>query len=82
MEAGAGAADDDAGAPPHVIVLLHGIRTHGSWAEMVVAVLESTCDAKVIPVRYGYFDAFRFLFPLFTRRAGQANPAGTTGYSD
>ena len=52
-----------------IVVLIHGIRTHASWAEMVAAVVEPACGVKVIPVRYGYFDVFRFLCPVFTRTA-------------
>lgn len=52
----------------HLVVLIHGIRTQGSWGEMVAAVLESTGPAEVLPIRYGYFDFFRFVCPLFTRR--------------
>jgi hypothetical protein len=56
-------------SPSRIIVLIHGIRTHASWAEMVAAILEPACSAKVIPIKYGYLDVFRFLFPLYTRRA-------------
>lgn len=52
----------------NIIVLIHGIRTQGSWGEMVAAVLENTGPVKVIPVKYGYLDVFRFLSPLFTRK--------------
>ncbi|MCI0535500.1 MAG: alpha/beta hydrolase [Verrucomicrobiales bacterium] len=52
-----------------IVVLIHGIRTHASWAEMVAAVVEPACGVKVIPLRYGYFDVFRFLCPFFTRSA-------------
>jgi len=52
-----------------IVVLIHGIRTHASWAEMVAAVTEPACGVRVIPLRYGYFDVFRFLCPFFTRNA-------------
>jgi pimeloyl-ACP methyl ester carboxylesterase len=52
-----------------IVVLIHGIRTHASWAEMVAAVVEPACGVRVIPLRYGYFDVFRFLCPFFTRNA-------------
>lgn len=61
--------DDQEGSIEHIVVLIHGIRTQGSWGEMVDAVLESTGPAKVIPIKYGYFDVFRFLCPIFTRSA-------------
>ena len=53
----------------HLVILIHGIRTQGSWGEMVAAVLEGTGPAKAIPIKYGYFDVFRFLCPVFTRTA-------------
>jgi hypothetical protein len=34
---------------------------------MVVSTLEVPGRIKVIPIRYGYFDAFRFWFPFWTR---------------
>lgn len=58
---------DMSGQSTHVVVLIHGIRTHASWGEMVAAVLESKCDVRVIPIKYGYFDLFRFLCPILTR---------------
>lgn len=50
----------------HVVLLIHGIRTQADWQEMVVDVLEGS-TTKVIPIRYGYFDVFRFWFPFKTR---------------
>lgn len=55
--------------PSDVVVLVHGIRTHAGWAEMVRNRLMEGGIARVIPIRYGYFDVFRFLFPVLTRRA-------------
>jgi len=64
-------ADATPGKPgdEHLVILIHGIRTQGSWGEMVAAVLESTGPVKVIPIKYGYFDVFRFFCPVFTRSA-------------
>lgn len=57
------------GEPAHIVVLLHGIRTHGPWAEMVAALLREHCQVEaVVPLRYGYFDLLRFLSPVLTRR--------------
>jgi len=54
--------------PPHVVVLVHGIRTQASWAEMVSNVLSELAEVDhIIPIRYGYFHIFRFLTPVFTR---------------
>lgn len=64
---GTTASGQGAGKP--IVVLIHGIRTHASWAEMVAAVVEPACGMKVIPLRYGYFDVFRFLCPIITRSA-------------
>jgi pimeloyl-ACP methyl ester carboxylesterase len=51
-----------------VVVLVHGIRTQAAWAEMVKHALEDEPTVqKVIPIRYGYFNLFRFLTPVFTR---------------
>ena len=35
---------------------------------MVRSKLEVPGKIEVIPIRYGYFDAFRFWFPFWTRR--------------
>lgn len=52
----------------HIVLLVHGIRTHGPWQEMVAANLETQDSIQVIPLRYGYFDALRFWFPFLTRK--------------
>ncbi|WP_339734854.1 hypothetical protein [uncultured Gimesia sp.] len=51
-----------------IIVLVHGIRTFANWQPMVKKVLEEIPQTEVIPIKYGYFDAFRFWFPLWTRQ--------------
>jgi hypothetical protein len=64
-----GNGDEDQGVRvDEVIVLLHGIRTHAEWQEMVRRVLERIPHTKVIPLKYGFFDAFRFWFPGRLRR--------------
>jgi len=35
---------------------------------MAAEILAQQCGVEVIPLRYGYFDLFRFLSPVFTRR--------------
>jgi pimeloyl-ACP methyl ester carboxylesterase len=52
-----------------VVLLVHGIRTHADWAPMVKSMLEAPGRIEVIPIKYGYFDVFRFWFPLWTRKA-------------
>ncbi|QDC09886.1 hypothetical protein FHY55_11785 [Oceanicola sp. D3] len=51
----------------HIVLLIHGIRTQGSWAEMVSQTLERDPTIKVQPIKYGFFDTFRFLSPFWTR---------------
>ena len=50
-----------------VVLLIHGIRTQADWGPMVQSKLEVPGQIDVIPIRYGYFDAFRFWFPFWTR---------------
>ena len=52
----------------HVVALIHGIRTEAAWAELVKSVLEGEANLVVEPLRYGYFDLFRFICPIGTRR--------------
>lgn len=56
-------------AERHVVALIHGIRTEAAWAELIKSVLEENAGAAVEPLKYGYFDVFRFLCPIFTREA-------------
>ncbi len=51
-----------------IVLLVHGIRTHANWGAMVRDELEAKPQRVVIPLKYGYFDAFRFWFPFLTRR--------------
>lgn len=51
----------------HVIVLIHGIRTHGAWQDKVAAVLQSHPGTVPVIVGFGYFDIFSFWFPVLFR---------------
>ena len=59
----------EAAAKSEIVLLIHGIRTHGDWQEMVRQEIEELPHRVVIPLRYDYLDVFRFWFPFFTRRA-------------
>jgi hypothetical protein len=49
------------------VLLIHGIRTQADWGPMVRSRIEIPGEIEVIPIKYGYFDAFRFWFPYWTR---------------
>lgn len=53
----------------NVVVLIHGIRTFANWQQVVQEEL-AIIDPNIIvyPVRYGVFDLFSFICPIFTRR--------------
>ena len=53
--------------PNEVVLLVHGIRTHADWQVMVKRVLQEIPGKYVQPTSYGYFNAFRFWCPFFTR---------------
>ena len=55
------------GGDYQVVLLIHGIRTQADWGPMVRSKLEVPDKIEVIPIKYGYFDAFRFWFPFWTR---------------
>jgi hypothetical protein len=59
----------------HVVLLIHGIRTHAQWVGMVKATLEHESDLSVEPIPYGSFSLYRFLLPGPTR-CGPANIVG------
>lgn len=66
--------DANRGAPrpavqPHVVLLVHGIRTQAEWQQAVVEALQADTGIEVIPTRYEYFDALRFLLPFRLTRA-------------
>jgi hypothetical protein len=50
-----------------IVLLLHGIRTNAGWYQMVSDVIQKELNFKVEPLKYDYFDAIRFLCPVFTR---------------
>lgn len=50
-----------------VIFLIHGIRDRARWQSLVRRVLEEIDGVIVVPIRYGYFDVFRFWMPVWTR---------------
>ncbi len=52
----------------HIVILVHGIRTHAVWQERLAATLVAAADVEVYPIGYGFFDVLRFWCPLFTRR--------------
>lgn len=56
-----------------VILLIHGIRTHAWWMGTVKVMIEKSIGATVIPLKYDYFDFFRFWCPLGFCRQGPIN---------
>lgn len=52
-----------------VVFLIHGIRDRARWQALVKRVLEEVEGVVVIPIKYGYFDLFRFWLPVWTRGA-------------
>jgi pimeloyl-ACP methyl ester carboxylesterase len=58
--------------PSMLIFLVHGIRDYAEWQEALsqeIAKIDK--NAMVIPVQYGYFNAFQFLSPLQRNRASR-----------
>jgi hypothetical protein len=53
---------------PQLVLLIHGIRTHAEWQEMVRNVLQRDGKTHVVPIKYGFLDALRFWCPIVTRR--------------
>jgi hypothetical protein len=64
---GTGSSQTEAVDAFQVVLLIHGIRTQADWGPMVRSKLEVPGQIEVIPIKYGYFDAFRFWFPFWTR---------------
>lgn len=58
---------EESSSVDEIILLVHGIRTHGNWQDNVKDVLETIDGIKVQTSNYGYFDLLRFWCP-FTRR--------------
>jgi len=52
-----------------VIFLIHGIRDRARWQALVKRILEEVQGVVVVPIKYGYFDVFRFWLPVLTRGA-------------
>jgi pimeloyl-ACP methyl ester carboxylesterase len=53
-----------------VVILIHGIRTAARWQNRAAAKIEAETGARVIPLKYGYFDTLRFLCPFGVCRNG------------
>lgn len=52
----------------HIVVLIHGIRTHAVWQERLAESLNLIPNVEAYPIGYGFFDALRFLSPVATRK--------------
>jgi hypothetical protein len=48
----------------HVLLLIHGIRTHADWFETVTRIFASESSCEVVPIRYKYFDLIKFISPV------------------
>jgi pimeloyl-ACP methyl ester carboxylesterase len=69
MEAIAQSEEPASGSRRTVVILIHGIRTAAWWQSRVASIFSDELGATVIPLKYGYFDLFRFLCPFgFCRR--------------
>jgi hypothetical protein len=51
----------------HVLLLIHGIRTHADWFQTVEEVFSVETSLEVVPIRYGHFDLAKFLLPAFRK---------------
>ncbi len=52
-----------------VVISIHGIRTEGIWQDQLTQALDKLPDIKAVyPVKYSYFDAIRFWFPVLFRK--------------
>ncbi|MES2468997.1 MAG: cyclic nucleotide-binding domain-containing protein [Verrucomicrobiota bacterium] len=49
-----------------LVILVHGIRTRAEWQDMVCKELSGE-STKLVPIKYGFLDAFRFWCPIWTR---------------
>jgi len=47
-----------------VVALIHGIRTHARWFDLLEHILEEHANVEVCRIKYNYFDLFCFWFPL------------------
>lgn len=62
-----GALFEGKSEPVPIVVLVHGIRTNAQWQETAAPLIEKELSAKVVAIKYGVFDAFRFWFPFWFR---------------
>jgi formylglycine-generating enzyme required for sulfatase activity len=67
VEINVGAHVDSSPATQQLVLLIHGIRTHAVWQNRVQRIIGDNKQTIVVPIRYGYFDAFQFWCPVFTR---------------
>lgn len=49
-----------------VVILIHGIRTHAVWQELIKTKLDNQTTLRVYPVGYDYYDIFNFLLTPLT----------------
>lgn len=58
-------AKESSPQPRHVVGLIHGIRTYGRWMERVRDVMERESEGQIraFPIKYGFFNVFKFLAP-------------------
>lgn len=61
-------SENAAAKPRRLVLLVHGIRTRAQWQGRIRSLFEADGQTDVETLGYGYFDVFRFLCPLFTRR--------------
>jgi hypothetical protein len=60
-------ADLPSNTTPHLVVLIHGIRTEAEWEEPIATVLRQG-GLIPVPVRYGALATLNFLLPIPTLR--------------
>ncbi|MYN28788.1 putative lipase [Duganella levis] len=53
--------------PLHLVILIHGIRTRGTWQDRVASWLKKNEGVKPVIVGFDYFDIFSFWFPRLFR---------------
>lgn len=51
----------------HLVVLIHGIRTHAVWQESLASKLDSIGSIETFPIGYGFLEVLSFLLPGKTR---------------
>jgi hypothetical protein len=60
----AGELSDPRNRIQHVLLLIHGIRTHADWFETVTRVFAAESSCEVVPIRFHYFDFIKFISPF------------------